>query len=259
MLPFLGGLLSSVASGAMSLFGQQSANDANSAMAANRYQVASQDMQKAGLNPAMMFGSGGPAPMAPQQNAMAGAGEAVSKSVGTALQSQIQAKTVDNLTQQLANMKAQQVDTLASAAVKKAMTPGFSARSALLAQEVPWGVQNQQNKAFILKSDADSAASDAVVRKNAALSARNQMGMNPTARKVIDQSDVYSKGASNVIDPIASVIGAAHGAASTATAVRRMLGSGRSMRSRVHGNNGDFTDFVNDNVSDDYFNAFMGN
>lgn len=124
MLGMVGSLLGSVASGAMSLFGQQSTNDMMMEMAANRYQTSVKDMMKAGLNPAMMFGSGGPAPMPGIQNPMAGAAETMKTAVSSAVQMKIADKTIDQLTEQIAKMKAEQANI-------DAQTPGIAARSAL--------------------------------------------------------------------------------------------------------------------------------
>lgn len=85
-------------------------------MSNTAYQRASADMQKAGLNPMMMFGSGGAAsspggavaatPGAPQiqnQSKFAGIGNAVSNAIGAA----VTAKTVDKMQDEIANIRTQ--------------------------------------------------------------------------------------------------------------------------------------------------------
>lgn len=97
-------------------------------MSGTAYQRASADMKAAGLNPAMMFGSGSAAstptggagsgatasvgtPTVPQAqfappqkaNALAGLGDAVGKAFSSAVQTQ----TIDKMAQEMANMKAQ--------------------------------------------------------------------------------------------------------------------------------------------------------
>lgn len=95
-------------------------------MSSTAYQRASTDMTKAGLNPMMMFGSGGPAstpagssiqaPMPQTKSAMAGIGDSVSSAVGSA----VQAKTFDKLTQEIANLQTQQALTSAETITEKA-------------------------------------------------------------------------------------------------------------------------------------------
>lgn len=57
-----------LAGAAISAIGSYLSNRRSERMAGNRYQVAVEDMIKAGLNPALMFGSGGPAPMPRTEN-----------------------------------------------------------------------------------------------------------------------------------------------------------------------------------------------
>lgn len=124
MFGLVSSLLSSAASGISGMFGQSSANDAMMQMAGNRYQLAVKDMNKAGLNPAMMFGSGGPAPMAPIQNEMTAPSAALKDAASSAVQMNIAQKTIDQLVEQIAK-------TNAEAAQVKASTPGIAARGAL--------------------------------------------------------------------------------------------------------------------------------
>lgn len=86
-------------------------------MSNTAYQRASSDMQRAGLNPMMMFGSGGAAsspggaqastgtpsvPMSQKTSPMAGLGAAVNAAVNTA----ISTKTFDKMTEEIANVRA---------------------------------------------------------------------------------------------------------------------------------------------------------
>lgn len=97
----------------------QVARDYETQMSNTAYQRASQDMQKAGLNPMMMFGSGGAAstpgspspsigaqqiPIGVKSNPLAGVGDAVSKAVSTA----VDAETVNRMVQEVANLRTQQ-------------------------------------------------------------------------------------------------------------------------------------------------------
>lgn len=87
-------------------------------MSNTAYQRASADMKAAGLNPMMMFGSGSSAQTPGQisapnfssrTNPLTGLGQNVESAVHTA----ISAKTFEQLTQQIANMKAQEAQTQA--------------------------------------------------------------------------------------------------------------------------------------------------
>lgn len=102
--------------------------DYQTQMSNTAYQRASQDMQKAGLNPMMMFGSGGAA-SSPSGSAastgttslpgrtspMAGLGDAVSKAVSSA----ISLKTFDKMTEEIANLQSQGAKIAAETATEK--------------------------------------------------------------------------------------------------------------------------------------------
>jgi hypothetical protein len=96
--------------------------DYETQMSNTAYQRASKDMQAAGLNPMMMFGSGGAsstpsvgaasvgtpnAPMPQRTNPFAGIGDAVK----AGLSSVIDAKSIDLLTQKIANMQSERAET----------------------------------------------------------------------------------------------------------------------------------------------------
>lgn len=137
MLGLVGGLLSSVAGGVLNMFGQQSANQQNQAyqteMSNTAYQRASADMTKAGLNPMMMFGSGGPASTPPgtQQNAMSGLGDALKGSVKSATDAMISQKTMDYMTDQMAKMKAEQANVEANTKATQLGYPSIAAKASL--------------------------------------------------------------------------------------------------------------------------------
>lgn len=147
MFPLLSGLISGGASLLGSIFSSdQSAQNTQAQIAASRqqqatqneftermsntaYQRASQDMQKAGLNPAMMFGSGSAAstpsgsgiqaPMPQTTSKMAGLGDAVSKVVTTAINQQ----TFDKMTEEIANLKTERAKTEAQTETEKWRAP----------------------------------------------------------------------------------------------------------------------------------------
>lgn len=153
MLGLIGGLLSSVAGGVLNLFGQNSANQQAQAnqqeqeqfeerMSSTAYQRATADMTKAGLNPAAMFGSGGPAStpgvqQAPVVNTMGGPGglaSAVGSLANTAVSQITAQKTIDNLTAQNAQILADSKLKDAQVANVLAGVPGVQADSDLKAK-----------------------------------------------------------------------------------------------------------------------------
>lgn len=103
--------------------------DYQTQMSNTAYQRASQDMQKAGINPAVMFGSGSAAsspggsvasvgtptpPVSQSRGALSGLGDAVNRGLDAA----VTAKSFDRMTQEIANLKTQQVKTAAEAATE---------------------------------------------------------------------------------------------------------------------------------------------
>jgi hypothetical protein len=103
--------------------------DYQTQMSNTAYQRASSDMQKAGLNPMMMFGSGGAAsspsgstasvgtptvPVSQSKGALSGLGDAVKMGVDTA----VTAKTFDKMSEEIASLKATQIKTAAETATE---------------------------------------------------------------------------------------------------------------------------------------------
>lgn len=124
MLGLLGSLGGSLMSGLFGMMGQNSANEANERLDSTKYQRASADMTAAGLNPMMMFGSGGATTPPTMQNTMQAPAAAMKDAANSAVQMQIADKTIDSLTEQIAK-------TNAEAANVRAGTPGLAARSSL--------------------------------------------------------------------------------------------------------------------------------
>lgn len=155
MWPFLGGLVS----GAGSLLGgmfsseqsgkntqaqiqasqqqQATQNAFTEQMSSTAYQRASQDMQSAGLNPAMMFGSGSAAstpggssiqaPMPQTKHPLEGLGDAAGKAVNTA----ISVQTFDKMVEEIANLKTQRAKIEADVDLSRAHGSESTSRTSL--------------------------------------------------------------------------------------------------------------------------------
>lgn len=211
MFPMIGSLLSSVAGGAMSLFGASQQNSANAGMVnqqedfqremrSTAYQTASNDMKAAGLNPMMMFGSGAAAStpsgaIAPMTSGWQGAGQAAKDAISTALGAKIQDATVDKMTEEIANLKVMQ---------NKIQAEADLANSGV-------AVRNQQSANVA----ADTALKGAAlhVATNEALKADNQKEFRATpAGKLLDQTGMTGKNISDTLSPVSELVSSAVGA-----------------------------------------------
>lgn len=112
------GLGSAIVGGIGSLLGGKSSQDAakeqlqqqeayQTQMSNTAYQRASTDMKAAGLNPMMMFGGGSAASTPSAPSAQTGQlGQGISQATSSAMTAAIANKTIDKLTEEIANTKA---------------------------------------------------------------------------------------------------------------------------------------------------------
>ncbi|WNK14473.1 MAG: DNA pilot protein [Microvirus sp.] len=161
MWPMLGGMFSGGASLLGSIFSSnQSAENTQQQIAASQqqqatqnafsermsstaYQRASTDMQAAGLNPAMMFGSGSAAsspsgssiqaPMPQTKSPMEGLGDAASKVVSSA----VSVKTFEKMTEEIARIQADTALTKAQEATEKERPLNVAVGTARQQSELP--------------------------------------------------------------------------------------------------------------------------
>lgn len=224
MWPVIGGLLG----GLGSFFGAEQTNQANSAntaatnmtnialaadnrnwqtqMSNTAYQRATSDMEAAGLNPMMMFGSGSSAstPSAPLAHVDAPQYKSPMENMGSMVNnivsSAVAAKTMDKMTEEIANLKTTEAKSEADTAVSKAMEENVRART---------GTQYQET--------ARTRAA-AEIADNLAITARHEAEMPNWLRKSIDQLAYGGGKASEALSPLNNIL-------SGAGAVKRMFPS----------------------------------
>lgn len=200
----LGEIIGSLITGAAGWFGQQETNKMQAQMQQQQmqfqermsntaYQRASSDMQAAGLNPAMMFGSGG-ASSSPQGSGatpLVKSGldaDAVQKAISSASQAAITAAQVKQIEAETVNKQAQTVTEL--------QRPGLVDADVALrrSQERVSGKEEQIRHHTI------------PIVRNEALTAKNQEKLTATARQILDQAALVGRKGSEALRPITDVL-----------------------------------------------------
>ncbi|QCQ84860.1 DNA pilot protein [Blackfly microvirus SF02] len=190
-------------------------------MSSTAYQRSSADMKAAGLNPMMMFGSGGPAstpggssiqaPMPQNKSPFADLGENVQKAVSTA----VSMKTMDEMASRIAQIDA---DTQ----VKKAAELSEKKRPALIAAET--GVASareaesrqrkltEEENTIIARREADKRGYDVPRQKWEAIKYLDLSNVPDSARKSGNIAEWGAGKIGNVISPILGATSSAVGA-----------------------------------------------
>lgn len=199
MWPVIGGLIG----GAMNMFGQESANAQSAAnvqsqeqfqqqMSSTAYQRASTDMKAAGLNPMMMFGSGSAASspsgsVAQYQSPL----QAASKSIDSTVSNMVAEKTMDKMTDEIANLKATNAKTVAETATEGQRFDEVSSQV--------WKNLSEKDRT---KAQTDILRASLPTAQNSAVTAKNQMDIWGPARYALDVGSFGGKAVSDVVAPV---------------------------------------------------------
>lgn len=219
MDPILGGLLSGGIGAISSMMNtsenngnnqamQLQAQQYNTEMSNTAYQRASRDMTAAGLNPAMMFGSGSaassPTIQPAQRTSAAGSvGAALSSIVPSAVALKTANATIDNLVDQNAKIKA---ETLTEGTRPELVRADTQLR----------GMQSEKTDAEVrtLNEERKNIVARLPLILDEGTSARNRMSINPTVRSVADKAAFLGDRTGSAISPITNLVSSARGVSS---------------------------------------------
>lgn len=190
----------------------QISRDYQTSMSNTAYQRASSDMKAAGLNPAMMFGSGSAAgtpsgstasigtptvPMSQKTSPLAGLGDAAMKGVSSA----ISAQTMDKMIEEVANLKVDR-------ARQQAETVFTGAKSELTGKESI----TESERARLLGAEAKLKELGVEPHLLSAEEARHIREMGPDAIKIGARAGWIGDKASKAIEPVTDLVSSALGA-----------------------------------------------
>lgn len=202
----------------MNIAENQKNRDFQQQMSSTAYQRASTDMQAAGLNPAMMFGSGSAAstpsggvpridaPRSEKTSPMQGLGAATEKIASTAITS----KVFDKLTEEIANIRADTAKREAEVVTEK---------------ERPAQIREQT---FLTANESARLQNLMPTFRIAGVTAEDIEAMNPTVRRILVQAGFGGEKLGHAADVLSSMV-------SSASGVRRLLQYPDNPTRKYHG------------------------
>jgi len=215
----LGGLIGA----GVSYFGQQQTNQMQAQMmqqqmqfqermSSTAYQRSRKDMEAAGLNPMMMFGSGGaassPAGAPASPNVKSGLdADSIQKGVATAVQAQVSSKTIDHLTSEIAKLQAETATETKRPAWVQAQTDSEREQRKLIMERTDL---TKEEKFHEMNKTALTQWQIPIIRNEAAR-ARNIEEMSHSARRAIDVGQYSGKGISDTLKPLFEGVNSAVG------------------------------------------------
>ncbi|WNK12546.1 MAG: DNA pilot protein [Microvirus sp.] len=217
--------LGSMIGAGLGYLGQQETNDKQMEMMQQQqqfqmnmsntaYQRASQDMTKAGLNPMMMFGSGGAAstPSGASASPLVKSGldaDAIQKAVNTAVQANVGEAQVEKLRAETQNTEANTLTELRRpeyVSSQTRLTGRQSDTEKYRPAEVIARTDEARERAVTQRGQQDVLGKQAIILGNESITASNEAAANATARGIADRAAMYARRGTQVLKPFTDVL-----------------------------------------------------